>query len=99
MKCEVCQSPDVSVVAHMSGGVKWLLCAPCDRACRPDDFPVEEWRGAYETWCEMNPDEVNTYADLAPVQRWLATLTVAYRESNPELLKMGAYKLVTEYGF
>ena len=39
MVCEICQSPDIAVVAHMSGGVKMVLCAPCDRACRPDDFP------------------------------------------------------------
>lgn len=57
MKCEVCQSPDVSVIAHMSGGVKWLLCAPCDRAARPDDFPATppayvhpDSNGAFISW-------------------------------------------------
>ena len=60
---------------------------------------IEEWRDAFESWCELNPDEVHTYAILAPVQRWLATLTVADRNNHPELLAMGAYKLVTEYGF
>ena len=60
---------------------------------------VEEWRDAYWVWQQQNPLQVHTYSDQVTATRWLATLTVADRNNHPELLKMGAYKLVTEYGF
>ena len=60
---------------------------------------VEEWRTAYWVWQQQNPLQVHTYSDLITVERWLGRLTVTDRENHPELLKMGAYKLVTEYGF
>jgi hypothetical protein len=34
--CSICDSSDVAVIAHMSGGAKMLLCSPCDVTCRSD---------------------------------------------------------------
>ena len=60
MVCEICQSPDVAVVAWFPGDsemVRVLLCAPCDRRNRPDAFPPTppayvhpDSNGAFISW-------------------------------------------------
>jgi hypothetical protein len=60
MKCSICESPNVAVIAHTLGDngiVDHLLCAKCDEYCRPDSFVATppayvrpDSNGAFISW-------------------------------------------------